>query len=157
MTDYQIRRASAQDALQISKMMVAHAGHEGHQLNIEHQLVLLADLNNTPLYLYVVEDKSSDALFGYMSLVKQYSTWDMNWYLYLDCLYLDECVRGMKIGEALMNCGLNIAHSMGITLMQWQTPVDNTDAVKFYQKLGAELKAKYRFFWTAKSGNLHEE
>lgn len=147
MIDYLIRRASAQDALQISQMMVAHAQHEGHQLNIERQLVLLADLNNTPLQIYVVEDKSSDLLFGYMSLVKQYSTWDMDWYLYLDCLYLDECARGIKIGEALMRYALNVAHAMGITLMQWQTPVDNTGAVKFYQKLGAELKAKCRFFW----------
>jgi len=31
--------------------------------------------------------------------------------------------------------------------IQWQTPVENTDAIQFYNHIGANPKHKLRYFW----------
>jgi ribosomal protein S18 acetylase RimI-like enzyme len=71
----------------------------------------------------------------------------MDWYLYLDCLYLGPELRGLGLGKQLMLTAAAHAKKLGIKQMQWQTPEDNHNAIAFYNKLGASNKAKQRFFW----------
>lgn len=144
---YKIRKASSSDAFQLSDMMVEHALFEKHSLIITDQKQKLAQLENLPVHIFVVEQELTGTLLGYISLIKQFSTWDMAEYLYLDCLYLNESCRGQGIGKALMSFALSQAKKMNIQLMQWQTPEDNTSAINFYHTLGATSKAKLRFFW----------
>jgi ribosomal protein S18 acetylase RimI-like enzyme len=108
-----------------------------------HQLKNLAAL---PVTIFVVE--SNNKLYGYMSVIKQFSTWDMDWYLYLDCLYLNEKTRGLGIGLQLMKRLKFFAQENNISMIQWQTPNDNFPAIAFYQKLKAINKEKQRFFWS---------
>ena len=82
-----------------------------------------------------------------MSVIKQFSTWDMDWYLYLDCLYLTKETRGQGIGLKLMQKLKHFAKENMINTIQWQTPKDNFTAIEFYQKLNAVNKEKQRFFW----------
>ena len=149
--NYRIRAATSDDAEFLSKMFIAHALLEGHTLVIEHQLKALNNLQQSPLSIYVVEKKNEqeqiNEIVGYMSLIKQYSTWDMDWYLYLDCLYLDKSIRGGGIGKKMMNYALTLASTLNIRMLQWQTPEDNEMAIVFYHHLGASSKAKLRFFW----------
>lgn len=145
-TQPQIRPAKPQDNIALLELFKAHALHEGHDLNIADQLKCLSDPKSHPLTLFVVDHNSQ--LHGYMSLVKQYSSWDMAWYLYLDCLYLAPTLRGLGLGQQLMQIAAEHARQSGISQLQWQTPVDNFDAIGFYQKLGAENKQKQRFFWS---------
>ena len=70
----------------------------------------------------------------------------MNNYLYIDCLYLTAEVRGKSLGKQLMNTAKSYAASLGISQLQWQTPVENTKAISFYKKLGAAHKNKQRFY-----------
>jgi ribosomal protein S18 acetylase RimI-like enzyme len=142
---YCIRLADNNDQESIMNLMKAHALFEGHKIEetIHHQR--LAELNSLPVSIFVVEENQQ--LLGYMSVLKQFSTWDMNWYLYLDCLYLTEETRGHGLGLKMMEHLKSYGKENGIHSVQWQTPITNLPAIGFYQKLGAVNKEKQRFLW----------
>lgn len=142
---YHIRPATNHDHKSIVHLMKAHAEFEGHQFKITPEHNKLFDLDSLPITLFLVE--SNKKILGYMSVVKQFSTWDMDWYLYLDCLYLTEETRGLGIGKQLMQQLKDFATEHKIKAIQWQTPKDNLAAISFYKKLGAQSKEKQRFFW----------
>jgi ribosomal protein S18 acetylase RimI-like enzyme len=143
--DYYIRNATNKDQASLLLMMEAHALFEGHILEISKQHQLLSNLQALPITIFVV--CSNGSLVVYMSVIKQFSTWDMDWYLYLDCLYLSEEMRGQGIGLKLMEKLKTYAIDNRIKNIQWQTPIDNFHAIEFYQKLGAVKKTKQSFFW----------
>lgn len=88
-----------------------------------------------------------DSIVGYATYLKQFSTWDAGFYIYMDCLYLNEQSRGQGIGELFMNRIKEEANKSGCNLIQWQTPDFNIRAMKFYRRIGAYSKPKERFFW----------
>jgi ribosomal protein S18 acetylase RimI-like enzyme len=143
--EYCIRVALAKDQKSLLLLMKEHANFEGHELVLSKQHQQLSSLGSLPLTIFVVE--SNNKLLGYMSVIKQFSTWAMDWYLYLDCLYLNEETRGQGIGLKLMQKLKLFSQENKINTIQWQTPIDNFSAIKFYQKLGAINKGKQRFFW----------
>lgn len=144
--EYYIRIAEAKDKESILLLMTMHAQFEGHELVLSKQGHQLKNLEALPITIFVVE--STNKLYGYMSVIKQFSTWDMDWYLYLDCLYLNEETRGQGIGLQLMKRLKSFAKENNINTVQWQTPNDNFPAITFYQKLNAINKEKQRFFWS---------
>ena len=85
-------------------------------------------------------------MIGYASFMKQFSTWDADFYMYMDCLYLLEEFRGFGIGRQLINRIEEESQRLGITQIQWQTPNFNTRAMKFYDRLGGVSKSKERYF-----------
>jgi len=148
-----IRKAIKQDASQLLCLFEQHALFEGHSsstfssLDASSLKVLgrLQNVDETPITLFVVVHQ--DHVKGYMSVVKQYSTWDMDYYLYMDCLYLSPELRGSGLGGKLMSYCKNYANEHGVKQIQWQTPLDNANAINFYQNLGAKGKPKVRFLW----------
>ena len=78
--------------------------------------------------------------------MKQFSTWDANFYIYMDCLFLTEESRGYGIGEKMMNVIKEEAEKLNCNLIQWQTPDFNTRAIKFYDRIGGISKTKERYF-----------
>ncbi len=46
-----------------------------------------------------------------------------------------------------MNSASEYAKELGLSEIQWQTPLENLDAIGFYKKIGAQYKNKKRFFW----------
>ena len=145
MMQYYIRNAVDKDQESIFLLMKEHALYEGRALEFSKQHQQLKNLETLPVTLFVVE--SNNKLHGYMSVIKQFSTWDMGWYLYLDCLYLAEETRGQGIGLKLMQKLKDFSKENKINTIQWQTPKDNYTAIEFYQKLNAVNKEKQRFFW----------
>lgn len=85
---------------------------------------------------------------GYATFMPQISTWAAERYLYLDCLFLTRAVRGLGIGKKIMDSIKTEAKQRGCSEVQWQTPDFNSDAIQFYQKLGAKAKTKQRFSWS---------
>lgn len=143
-----IRFAEPEDIEQIVQLCEQHALYEKADYNKENKAEELSNhLFGTikPLKCLVVEiDKE---LVGYASFMKQFSTWDASYYIYLDCLFLKEKVRGMKLGTKLMEKVKEYARQETCEMIQWQTPHFNTRAIKFYRTLGAVSKTKERFFW----------
>jgi GNAT superfamily N-acetyltransferase len=78
--------------------------------------------------------------------MKQFSTWDTDFYIYMDCLFLTEESRGYGIGEKMMNVIKLEAKKLNCSLIQWQTPNFNTRAIKFYNRIGGISKTKERYF-----------
>ncbi len=145
-----IREAKKYDAPQLLSLLEKHAEYEGHSLLSTKQatsdkLNILKNLSDTPLIIFVVAQGSE--IKGYMSLIKQFSTWDMNYYLYMDCLYLLPELRGEGMGKLLMEHCKSYAYQHNLQEIQWQTPVENSKAINFYKHIGARSKAKLRFFW----------
>lgn len=142
---YCIRVATDKDKKSLLLLMKEHALYEGHSLEIS-KYQQMRKLEALPVTIFVVDFNKK--LVGYMSVIKQFSTWDMDWYLYLDCLFLTEETRGYGIGLKLMQRLKALAEKEMIKTIQWQTPEDNYQAIEFYQKLGTIKKAKQRFFWS---------
>jgi len=144
---YCIRLAADKDQQVLLKLMKEHALYEGHELEFSSRHQKLSSLEALPVTIFVVESNSN--LIGYMSVIKQFSTWDLDWYLYLDCLYLTEVTRGQGIGYKLMQKLKDFAKENLLQEIQWQTPIDNLPAIGFYQKLKIKKNNDFsgRFSW----------
>ena len=143
-----IRCATPADIPQIVDLCREHAVYERAEFNPEGKASLLSGYLFGPHeVLKCLVAECNDSLVGYATFMKQFSTWDAAFYLYLDCLFLKEEVRGKGAGRQLMNKVKEYALEENCKLIQWQTPDFNTGAIQFYQKLGAVSKTKERFFW----------
>jgi GNAT superfamily N-acetyltransferase len=92
-----------------------------------------------------VAELNEDEIIGYASCAPEVSTWDGAEYLHMDCLFLRDGYRGLKVGPLLMEAVVAEARALGLRQVQWQTPPWNTDAIRFYERLGAQAKEKLRF------------
>lgn len=148
MNKYTIRFIEEDEIPQLIQLCKEHAKYEqasysnkGKVKNLEKDLFDISP----KLYSLVVE--SSGILLGFTTYMLQYSTWDAEEYVYMDCLFLLEEARGFGIGESLIRRIQSETKKLGCNHIQWQTPKFNTRAVKFYKRIGATSKAKERFFW----------
>ncbi len=91
----------------------------------------------------VAQDK---VLYGYLSASSEFSTWDADFFIHMDCLYLKPEIRGKGFGFQLMTVLKEFAREKDCPLIQWQTPVDNEQGIVFYNNLGASWKAKRRYY-----------
>ncbi|HTN36696.1 MAG TPA: GNAT family N-acetyltransferase [Arachidicoccus sp.] len=143
---YCIRAADPGDLDSLILLCREHAVYEGATYYIEGKKVLLGQalFGNSPrLYCYVIEFENAN--IGYFSYTFDFSTWAAQQFLYLDCLYLQPAHRGKKIGDIVFEKLKVIARDKGCVSIQWQTPISNHKAIRFYNRMGAEGKDKIRF------------
>lgn len=144
---YKIQAPLKQEIHQLISLCAAHAAFEKCLYNPESKLERLSvDIfsSNPKLHCRVVE--LDGEYIGYITWMKQYSTWDAVEYLYMDCLFLDDDYRSKGIGVELINEMKAYGKENGISIIQWQTPDFNKRAIKFYRKIGATSLSKERFF-----------
>lgn len=142
-----IRFAKEEDIPQLVNLCKQHAEFEKSDYNQEgKQEDLNAALFQNPKQLYCLVVELENNLIGYATYMKQYSTWDANHYIYMDCLFLNEASRGFGIGEKLVDRIKEKSRTLNCTLIQWQTPEFNVRAMKFYERIGAQPKPKVRYF-----------
>jgi GNAT superfamily N-acetyltransferase len=89
--------------------------------------------------------ESERKLCGYATATVDFSTWNAEYFMHLDCLYVRAAHRGYGLGLGLMQAVVEEARRRGIRELQWQTPAWNTDADRFYKQLGAVARAKLRY------------
>ncbi len=143
----EIRFARKGDIEHIIDLCELHAAYEKSSYSRTGKAQLLLDglLGVNPkLFCLVVEGEKN--LLAYATYMKQYATWDAMEYVYMDCLYVREAIRGQRIGEKLVSRIKEEGQKMGCAWIQWQTPTFNTRAIKFYNRIGATYKSKERFF-----------
>ncbi len=143
-----IREANSGDLHQMMELCELHAEYEQSECSMEGKKDRLRNHlfgDHATTHCLVVAE--AEKLQGYATFMKQFSTWDAEEYVYLDCLYLREEIRGKGVGRELMQRVKAFAEQEGCSHVQWQTPDFNENAIKFYKKLGATSKAKERFFW----------
>lgn len=145
--EYIIRECTEKDLPELVELCCKHSEFEQATYDPTGKEILLnrALFSDSPkLYCSVIE--SRDKLQGYFSYTFDFSTWDAQSFLYLDCLYLEPEFRGQKIGEIVFQKLREIAKQNDCLNIQWQTPVFNERAIKFYNRIGGTGKDKVRFF-----------
>ena len=143
-----IRFAEEKDLDSIIELCSDHAQYERNHFDKKNKKELLCQYipdPNSCIRCLVVE--SGTEIVGYATFFKQFSTWDAGYYMYIDCLFLNENIRGQGIGKHIMELIKSCSKEEGCTIIQWQTPKFNTKAITFYSRIGAERKSKERFFW----------
>ncbi|WP_350287342.1 GNAT family N-acetyltransferase [uncultured Croceitalea sp.] len=142
-----IRFAKPSDMDNIVHLCAQHALYERSAFDPNGKAEQLAEhlfMPSPSLYCLVVEQEKQ--LIGYATYMKQFATWDANFYVYMDCLFMTEKARGFGIGEQLVNRIKEECQKLRCTHVQWQTPDFNLRAIKFYERIGAVSKSKERFF-----------
>lgn len=141
-----LRLAGAKDAEAISGLCALHAEFERAAFNPQGHFQRLAQAlrGENPRILILLAEKAGLPI-AYVSLVREFSTWQAREYLHMDCLFVKDSMRGLGVGRALFAAAQNEARRLGLNELQWQTPAWNADAIGFYQHLGALSVAKQRF------------
>lgn len=144
----EIRFAQQRDIRQIVELCKEHARYEKSDFDPANKIELLTKyLFNCQGNIKCLVVEQDDEIVGYATYVKQFSTWEASYYIYLDCLFLKEKARGKSWGTQIMQIIKEGAKSENCKIIQWQTPYFNEKAIAFYKKLGAVSKAKERFYW----------
>lgn len=145
---YQIRKATPSDMRAIIKLCAEHAEFERTEFSPEKKVEKLREYlfsDNPPLFCLVAESKEGE-IIGYTTFMPEFSTWDADYYVYMDCLYLRPEARNFGIGKQLIRAIAKFAKERKIKQLQWHTPNFNKRAIKFYYRLGAAAKEKMRFY-----------
>jgi GNAT superfamily N-acetyltransferase len=153
-----VRRAVPDDAPALARLGEAHAAFEGIAVRaslasrvqgLEKALLqqrLFAWLVLRPISA-AVSSRPEDlpAAQGYASLTLDFSTLEAERFAHLDCLYLNEILRGQGWGQVLLKRACSFARAQGCRQLQWQTPEWNEAASRFYRRHGAQELVKRRF------------
>lgn len=140
-----IRALARRDLRELVELCREHARYERASWSEGARQEKLAALflGSEPARCWVVD--GAGELAGFATVNLELSTWDAGHYLHLDCLYLRSTYRGRGLGRALVERVARAAVELGAVNVQWQTPIWNDDAARFYRRLGAGAAEKLRF------------
>jgi ribosomal protein S18 acetylase RimI-like enzyme len=146
MIKYNIRACTPNDLDRLMILIEKHAAFEKaaySPVGKKEKLQAALFTETGPLHCIVAE--LANEVIGYATYTFDYSTWDAAWFIYLDCLYLDDEYRSFGIGAELMKKVKEAGVDRHCVNMQWQTPHFNERAIKFYERIGGIGKDKVRF------------
>ncbi|MFE0649677.1 GNAT family N-acetyltransferase [Streptomyces sp. NPDC059534] len=143
-----VRHAHPGDLPRVVELVAEHAAYEKAAApapGLADRLARLLFGPEPPRLRCLVAALPDGTLAGYATCAPELSTWDGAEYLHMDCLYLTEASRGHGLGPLLMAAVRAEARALGLTDVQWQTPVWNEGAIRFYDRLGATSRGKHRY------------
>lgn len=144
--NYTIRQVEIGDMDYLLVLMQEHAAYEKADFSSDNKIErLVKALFTAPVKLHCWVVILDQQLVGFLSFTFDYSTWDAADFMYMDCLFLREHTRGLGIGTEILRRLKIVAAEKGCINIQWQTPVFNKPAIKFYHKNSASSKQKVRF------------
>lgn len=113
--------------LQVVSLCEEHAAFEKVAFNPEGKESLLSGyLFGTDEIFKSLVAELNNKIVGYATFMKQFSTWDAEFNIYLDCLFLKEEVRRKGLGKQIMNKVKEYATEENCKVIQWQTPDINS-------------------------------
>lgn len=140
----QVRAAVPDDARALARLCQAHAAYEriacqphGHAQRLRDAL----HAARVHAWLALLDDQP----VGYATATLDFATLGAHSFLHLDCLYLEPQARGQALGQALIGAVQRHGRQLGCANVQWQTPVWNASAIRFYDRLGAGRLEKQRY------------
>lgn len=145
--NYTIRKARPSDIDDIIRLCGEHAAYEKASYSPEGKAAPLSHhLFGDHPRLFCLIAETPAGIVGYATYMLEFATWDAAFYVHMDCLFLREEARGYGIGEALVDQIKTAAREKHCSHMQWQTPVFNERAIRFYHRIGASSKKKLRLY-----------
>lgn len=147
-----VRPVELRDLPNLIPLCRSHAEYEGADYKENGQVDRLqrALFGDYPvLFAWVVD--TGERLVGYLSATRDFATWPADFFIHMDCLYLDEEFRGKGLGYELMQALVRFARVQGCDLIQWQTPPANERGMAFYKRIGACSLDKKRYFYSSEA------
>ena len=115
-----IRRAELNDIDSIINLCELHAHFEGAEYDREGKRQKLSKLLfQEPSQLHCLVAEKNDELLGYATATKELSTWDAEFFLHMDCLYILEKSRGEKLGYKFISEIKKLAKELECSHIQW--------------------------------------
>jgi GNAT superfamily N-acetyltransferase len=144
---FTVRKAEPTDLGEIIDLCAEHAAYEQAAYSPEGKAEKLSShlFSQSPRLFCLLAVDGTDIL-GYATYMFEFSTWDAAHYIHMDCLYIRPHARGFGIGEALVKQIAKASKENNCNIIQWQTPVFNERAIKFYYRIGATSKEKLRMY-----------
>jgi GNAT superfamily N-acetyltransferase len=150
--EYLIRDFCEDDLDALVSLCASHAAYERSSYDSNNKKIRLKQALLSPkpsLYCWIVT--VNDQVVGYATYTFDFSTWDAGRFLHLDCLYLEENIRGFGVGEEILQRIIALAKEENCVAVQWQTPSFNEKAIRFYSRLNGRMTDKKRFVITLAS------
>jgi GNAT superfamily N-acetyltransferase len=146
MIAYTVRPAQPHDVENLVELCAEHAAFERAPYDARGKTKsLTAALFGTSPKVWAWVATIEDKAVGYSTATEEFSTWSAAPYLHMDCLFVRPGHRDGGIGAALMGAVLRCARERSLPEVQWQTPVWNSDAHRFYLRSGATAHEKNRY------------
>ena len=144
--EYQIRKGEARDISSLMALIKELAEFEKMPEYVKTtEAQLLEDWQTHRAFDFLVAD-TNNGVVGISLYYPRYSTWNGRC-IYLEDLYVKSDLRGLGIGLALLNATKEEALSYGAGRLDWQVLDWNSDAVRFYERIGANIE---REWWNCK-------
>ena len=146
-----IRRAEARDVPAMLELVRELAAFERapEEVTVTPEHMLDAGFGPDPVWIGWVAEVDG-TIRGMAICYERYSTWKGR-RLYLEDIIVTEAARGRRIGERLFRACAAYALEKDHEGMVWQVLDWNTDAVRFYVRLGASFSKEW---W---NGSLNKE
>ena len=146
-----VRKATKEDIDIVYELILAIAKHHNQQqFVVTDKQTLLEDGFLPSAKFGILLAEIGGKIAGYCSYTWNYSIWQGTRYMNIDDVFVWAAHRGKKVGESLMSAAENVCKENGINRIKWEVEQDNLGAIKFYQRLGAELAVKGLFRWDIK-------
>lgn len=139
-----IRRATTSDVSTILSLIRVHAEFERTRAVVTAHALRDALSASAPLVQVWVAEVDDD-IVGYATATTDFSTWSGRQFVHVDCLFVRADHRGRGAGARLLAAICDHTERIGLTDLQWQTPVWNEEACRFYRRMGATASPKMRF------------
>jgi len=146
MIDY--RDATKKDVDALFDLMLGIAKYHDQEqfLKTSKEQMLQSGFGENPKFGAIVA-AYEDTLVGYLSYTWNYSIWNGSDYMNLDDLFVLNEYRQQNIGKKLMEAAQQKCLEKKIHLIKWEVEKNNTKAIHFYNRLGAEMNIKGIFKW----------
>ncbi len=132
-----IRPGRAEDVPRIHDSILAlarHVGGEGHVTSSREDL-LRHGFGETPQFSTEIAEVGGE--FAGMCLhFPIFSTWMGGTGVFVQDLYVEQAMRGMRVGEALLRHVARASRAKGGIYLRLSVDNDNLSAIGFYEKLG---------------------
>mgnify|MGYP000393542372 CR=1 FL=1 len=143
-----VREAKLSDIDIVYDLIIAIAKHHNQEQYVttsKDELISSAFANPPSFGVLLAEFNGEVA--GYCSYTWNYSIWLGSNYMNIDDVFVWEKFRGKQIGELLMLKAKEVCLSHGANRIKWEVEKNNNGAIKFYERLGANIDIKGVFRW----------
>ncbi len=142
-TTVTIREATEQDIDVVYDLIMAIAEHHDQaQYVITDKAELAQSIGGSAAKFGVLLAEVDGKVAGYASYTWNYSIWLGAEVMNIDDVFVWPQFRGQKAGEALMLKARAVCQAKGCQRIRWEVEQDNHQAIKFYQRLGAQIDIK---------------
>ncbi|WP_340680855.1 GNAT family N-acetyltransferase [Paraglaciecola sp.] len=147
-----VREATISDVDTLYDLIIAIAKHHNQEqfvVTTKDELINSGFRDSPSFGVLLAENNGKVA--GYCSYTWHYSIWLGSTYMNIDDVFVWDKFRGQGVGEKLMFKAKEVCLLKGAGRIKWEVEQNNQGAIKFYERLGANMNIKGLFRWNVTS------